>query len=218
MNAMISDDSFKTIYIITPTYTRPTQLAELTILAQALEHIPYLHWIVMEFEMTDPVTHFLTETNLQYTHLDSNGTMTGFVPGINACNGLRNIALDHMGVKHGNSSGVILFANLDRTYSAELFDKVRDIKKVGIWPTVFAKEQFVCNPLRFNQAAPSYPINLGSVGFSTDILSKGPELRFPLKVSDTDGISWLMKGFISDKAEIEIVSCDGQFVWFTPIF
>ena len=213
MNAIISENSYKTLHIITPTYTRETQLAELTLLAQALEHIPYLQWIVLEVSKTKLVIDFLSKTNLMYTHLDSGGKVkTG-----NKCNALRNIALDYLSENMGNSSGVILFANLDRTYSSELFEKVRDIEKVGIWPTVFAKEQFSCDPLKFNMKSPKYPINLGSVGFNSTALLKTSR-RFNVAVSDTMGISHLVEGLVSSKDEIKVISCDGQFVWYTPIF
>jgi hypothetical protein len=213
MNAILSENTYKTLHIITPTYTRETQLAELTILAQALAHIPYLQWIVLEITKTNLVTEFLAKTNLQYIHLDSGGK----VKSGNLCNALRNIALDYLTENSGNSSGVILFANLDRTYSSELFDKVRDIEKVGIWPTIFAKEQFTCNPLKFNLQSPKYPINLGSVGFNATALLKTAR-RFDVDVSDTDGISNLVDGLVSDANEITVISCQGQFVWYTPIF
>jgi len=36
------------IYVITPTYTRPVQKAELTRLQNTLKHVPSLHWILVE--------------------------------------------------------------------------------------------------------------------------------------------------------------------------
>ena len=36
------------IYVITPTYTRPVQKAELTRLLHTLKHVTSLHWIVVE--------------------------------------------------------------------------------------------------------------------------------------------------------------------------
>ena len=214
MNALISGEEYRSVFVITPTYTRETQLTELTILAQALAHTPFLQWIVVEITKTSLVTNFLATTNLSYTHLDNAGVME---KGVNKCNVLRNTALAHLRQTLGNSSGVILFANLDRIYSTELFDKVRNIKKVGIWPTVFALEQFKCDPLKFSQIQPKYPINLGSVGFSTAALLHS-ELTFPPRISDTDAISLIADGLIAGSEEIEIISCSDQLVWFIPIF
>ena len=41
-------EHFKPIYVITPTYTRPVQKAELTRLATVFVMVPNLHWIVVE--------------------------------------------------------------------------------------------------------------------------------------------------------------------------
>lgn len=213
MNALISGEKHKRIFVITPTYTRPTQLAELTVLAQALAHVPFLQWLVVEIAKTSLIKEFLSSTNLQFTHLDNGGVLE---KDVNKCNVLRNTALEHLRENHGNSSGAILFANLDRLYSTELFEKIRDIKLIGIWPTMFAKEQFECNPLKFNQNMPKYAINLGSVGFSTALLQTG--LTFPPRVTDTDAISLIIEGLISDKEEIETISCSQGLVWFLPIF
>ena len=42
------NSSLPIIYMITPTYTRPTQKADLTRLCYALMHVPRLHWVVVE--------------------------------------------------------------------------------------------------------------------------------------------------------------------------
>ena len=41
-----------TIYVVTPTYARPVQKAELTRLSNTLLHVPSLHWIVVEDSAT----------------------------------------------------------------------------------------------------------------------------------------------------------------------
>ena len=62
------------IYMVTPTYARWTQKADLTRLAQTLMHVPNLHWIVVEDseEKTKLVTSFLLRHKqlLKSTHLN----------------------------------------------------------------------------------------------------------------------------------------------------
>ena len=62
------------IYMITPTYARWTQKADLTRLAQTLAHVPNLHWIVVEDaeRKTELVTRFLKRwgNRLRTTHLN----------------------------------------------------------------------------------------------------------------------------------------------------
>ena len=53
------------IYVITPTYTRPTQRAELTRLSQAVGSVENLVWIVVEDNdnLTEKVSHFLSQVS-----------------------------------------------------------------------------------------------------------------------------------------------------------
>ena len=64
------------VYMITPTYTRLTQKADLTRLCFTLMHVPKIHWIVVEDsdERTSLVTELLSGKNScklpRMTHLE----------------------------------------------------------------------------------------------------------------------------------------------------
>lgn len=60
-----------TIFMITPTYYRWTQKADLVRLCQTLMHVQNLHWIVVEDEVknTELVTNFLERCKVSSTHL-----------------------------------------------------------------------------------------------------------------------------------------------------
>ncbi|XP_072318278.1 galactosylgalactosylxylosylprotein 3-beta-glucuronosyltransferase 3-like, partial [Eucyclogobius newberryi] len=60
-----------TIYVVTPTYARLVQKAELTRLSQTLLHVPVLHWILVEDapKKTRLVSELLKSSGLSYTHL-----------------------------------------------------------------------------------------------------------------------------------------------------
>ena len=47
-NQPLFDENRVIIFVITPTYTRPTQLADMTRLAQTLQLVPDIFWIVVE--------------------------------------------------------------------------------------------------------------------------------------------------------------------------
>ena len=59
------------LYIITPTYRRPEQIAELTRMAQTLMHVQNLHWLVIEDaeNKTQLVTDLLQRTGISHDHL-----------------------------------------------------------------------------------------------------------------------------------------------------
>ena len=60
------------IYVVTPTYKRPTQAPDLTRVAQTLMLVKQIHWIVIEdaTEKSDFVTGLLKRTELSVTHLN----------------------------------------------------------------------------------------------------------------------------------------------------
>lgn len=59
------------IYVVTPTYSRYVQKAELTRISQTLALVPNIHWILVEDSnnKTDLVRSLLSESNLLVTHL-----------------------------------------------------------------------------------------------------------------------------------------------------
>ena len=69
--ALSSRDSHVMIHMITPTYARWTQKADLTRLCQTLMHVRNLHWIVIEDSEneTDLVRRFLERCTVNSTHL-----------------------------------------------------------------------------------------------------------------------------------------------------
>lgn len=60
------------IFLITPTYSRPEQKAELTRLSYTLRHVPNIHWIVVEDSATKTflIKKFLANCKIPYTHLN----------------------------------------------------------------------------------------------------------------------------------------------------
>lgn len=59
------------LYIITPTYRRPEQLAEITRLGYTLKHVPNLFWLIVEDaeSRTESVTRLLRQIDVPFVHL-----------------------------------------------------------------------------------------------------------------------------------------------------
>lgn len=59
------------LYIITPTYRRPEQLAEITRLGYTLKHVPNIFWLVIEdaVKQTPLVTNQLKRIGIPFEHL-----------------------------------------------------------------------------------------------------------------------------------------------------
>jgi hypothetical protein len=62
------------LYIITPTYRRPEEIAELTRLGYTLKHVPNIFWLVIEDaeKPTPLVTKLLEKMKIPFEHLVGN--------------------------------------------------------------------------------------------------------------------------------------------------
>ncbi|KAJ7413420.1 beta-1,3-glucuronyltransferase 1 [Pitangus sulphuratus] len=128
-------DTLPTIHVVTPTYSRPVQKAELTRLANTLLHVPNLHWILVEDSQrrTPLITRLLRDTGLNYTHLNvetpRNYKLRGDMrdPRIPRGTMQRNLALRWLREtfnKNNSQPGIVYFADDDNTYSLELFEEI----------------------------------------------------------------------------------------------
>ncbi|ESO02702.1 hypothetical protein HELRODRAFT_66421, partial [Helobdella robusta] len=139
-----------TIYIITPTYSRLVQKAELTRLTYTLKLVQCIHWIVVEDSTikTQLVKRLLAKSNLKYTHLNVL-TPPEYKLGISEKRwrkprgvlqrneGLRWLRSNKKLILSGSEGGVVYFADDDNTYDVQLFDEMRSTKKVSVWPVGF---------------------------------------------------------------------------------
>lgn len=120
--------------MITPTYSRTTQKADLTRLCQTLMHVKKLHWLIVEDSdsKTPLVTRFLSRCPVQSTQLNRK-TSLRLQPVRASHKGhknrgaeQRNIALDWLRgtYKPGEICGVVYFGDDDNTYDIQLFKEV----------------------------------------------------------------------------------------------
>ena len=124
------------IYVVTPTYARWTQKADLTRLCHTLMHVPGLHWILVEDseQKTPLVGRFLERCRVWSTHLhvrteEQRRLRTG-EPVWRKARGVeqRNAAITWLREGGANGRlpprGVVYFGDDDNTYGLELFEQV----------------------------------------------------------------------------------------------
>ena len=113
------------IYVVTPTQKCLTQKADLTRLSHTLMHVPNLIWVVVEDTKvrTQLVTSFLDKTAVKSVHLN--------VSSIRNLPNLKGMAQRNEGLKwlkknreNHRYSGIVYFADVDNTYSLDLFTQV----------------------------------------------------------------------------------------------
>ncbi|XP_067253725.1 galactosylgalactosylxylosylprotein 3-beta-glucuronosyltransferase 1 [Chanodichthys erythropterus] len=232
-------DALPTLHVITPTYSRPVQKAELTRLTNTLLHVPKLHWLVVEdaAQRTVMVSRLLENTGMNYTHLNvetppnlkvlkkprnariPRGTMQ------------RNLALRWLRENINSSSGqkgVVYFADDDNTYSLELFEEMRWTRKASVWPVAFVGGLRYESPKINSQGKvfgwrtvfdPHRPFAIDMAGFAVNlqlILSK-PQAYFKLKgVKGGYQESSLLQDLVTlSDLEPKASNCTKVLVWHT---
>ena len=129
------------IYLITPTYRRPSQKADLTRLVYTFRHVPRLHWIVVEDSdnKTSIVSRLLETSGLSYTHLNvsspNNGSRSTWMKGVMQRNAGLAWIRDNT---EPDKDAVVYFADDDNTYDLRLFDQMRFTRRVSVWPVGLA--------------------------------------------------------------------------------
>ncbi|XP_014600849.1 PREDICTED: galactosylgalactosylxylosylprotein 3-beta-glucuronosyltransferase I isoform X2 [Polistes canadensis] len=226
------------IYAITPTFTRPVQKAELTRLSQTFQLVPNFHWIIVEdsSERTKLVSRLLKESSLMtYTHL-ATATPPNYKLGKDDPNwkkprGVeqRNAALRWLRKNCDSSdNGVVFFADDDNTYSVKLFQEMRKIQKVGVWPVGLVGGLMVEKPIcdnvtnkvvGFNAAwKPNRPFPIDMAGFAINLklLLENKDALFSYDVESGYQESEILRHIVTkDELEPLADSCTKVYVWHT---
>ena len=146
-------DTLTYIFVVTPTYTRPVQKAELTRLVQTFMLVSKLHWIVVEDRdsRSSLVSNLLKNSGVSYTHLVSltpavdklqDSDPNWLKPrGVNQ----RNTALEWLRSSDNNISrtGVLYFADDDNTYDIKLFNEV-SLKRLPAQLVIICDNHYLC--------------------------------------------------------------------------
>ncbi|XP_064095282.1 galactosylgalactosylxylosylprotein 3-beta-glucuronosyltransferase P-like isoform X2 [Macrobrachium nipponense] len=135
------------IYVITPTYRRPEQVAELTRLAQTLMLVPNLHWLVAEDSIapTRRVLAFLDSCSVPHTYLLA--TASRRYKGANKPRGVSNRNAGLKWLKVHAKEGVFYFADDDNTYDYRIFNEMRWTKRVSMFPVGLVTRLGVSSPI-----------------------------------------------------------------------
>ncbi|KAL4623020.1 galactosylgalactosylxylosylprotein 3-beta-glucuronosyltransferase 3-like [Arapaima gigas] len=225
-----------TIYVITPTYTRLVQKAELTRLSHTFLLVPQLHWIVVEDSphKTSLVSDFLSHSGLAFTHLHvatprerklQEGDPNWLKPrGVEQRNeGLRWLRETN---RNRAEDAVVYFADDDNTYSLQLFEEMRWTQRVSVWPVGLVGGMRYERPVveqgrvvRFHTGwRPSRPFPLDMAGFAVSLrlVLVNPEARFdgdaPMGFLES---SFLQSLVTMEELEPKADMCTKVLVWHT---
>ena len=218
--------SVSPIYVITPTFTRPTQLPDLTRLANTLRLVPRLHWLVAEDQTNTSasVAELLVAAGVSYTHLAAARPpeMEGKQIGRGVFN--RRAALEWVR-EQGEESGVIYFADDDNAYDVRIFEEIRNTVKVSVFPVGCINGYGVSSPIVQNgtitgffdafQGGREFAMDMAGFAVSVSLFKSRPEATMPIE------LYYLEEGFLKSlgvsKAELEPRAklCTKVWVWHT---
>ncbi|VDK44567.1 unnamed protein product [Anisakis simplex] len=226
------------IYFITPTYYRPTQKADLTRLAQTLANVPNLYWIVVEDAETksNTVAAILERTHLPCTHLNAltpaSMKLNDTDPNWKLPRGVlqRNAALNWLRVNFGTlKRGVVYFGDDDNTYDWRLFDEMRFIDKLGVWPVGIVGGLLVETPIlnEENQSVLSFnsiwkperpfPIDMAAFAVNLSLLLEHHDAAFSYNVPRGYQESHFLTSLELTRSDLEPKAngCRNVLVWHT---
>ncbi|XP_075693434.1 galactosylgalactosylxylosylprotein 3-beta-glucuronosyltransferase 3 isoform X2 [Rhinoderma darwinii] len=228
-------DNVPVIYVITPTYARPHQRAELTRLSQTLLLLPALHWILVEdsAERTALVANLLARSELQYTHLNVQTPpamkLKDSDPNWLKPRGVeqRNEALRWLRENRSpRDHGVVYFADDDNTYSLQIFKEMRNTQKVSVWPVGLVGGLRYEGPLvtggkvvGFHTAWKThrpFPIDMAGFAVSLSLLLSYPKAQFDPNAERGFLESSLLGPLVSmGELEPKADNCTKIWVWHT---
>ena len=235
------DPLLSTIYVITPTYERWVQKAELIRLSHTLLLTKNIHWILVEDSKykTQLVTKFIKQLE-SYGHL--NVTQLNIVtppefktrptdPNWLKPRGVlqRNAGIDWLrnNVQLIDKKGVVYFADDDNTYSLKVFDEMRSTRRVSVWPVGLVGGLIVETPIVSDgkviawntmwKKERQYPIDMSGFAVNLQLLLNKPKAYFSLKVSRGYQESFFIQQLIDsiDELEPKANNCSEILVWHT---
>lgn len=231
------------IYVITPTYYREVQKAELVRMANCLMHVKNLHWILVEDSdhYTTDVTRFVRKLRDKYkfdmiTHLlaltPAHFKLRPCEPSWKKPKGVwqRNKALSWLRANYKvlDSDGIVYFADDDNTYEIDLFEDIRTTKLVSVWPVGLSGGLMVERPVvdpktgkvkSFNsmwRPDRNFPIDMAGFSISLRLLVEREYVMFSFNVTN----GFMESDFLSHLTTIENLEpkadrCRKVYVWHT---
>uniref|UniRef100_A0AC34R3S2 Galactosylgalactosylxylosylprotein 3-beta-glucuronosyltransferase n=1 Tax=Panagrolaimus sp. JU765 TaxID=591449 RepID=A0AC34R3S2_9BILA len=227
-----------TIFFITPTKFKPEQKADLTRLGQTLIHIPNLFWIIVEDSDEPTMMPKLLLKRLNFKsayHLairtPEKFRMNSSDPNWKYPRGVvqRNAALQYIRTNHrGYKKSVIYFGDDDNVYDWRLFEEMRKINKIGIWPVGIVGGMIVETPILASNGTivgfnsiwkpdRPFPIDMAAFAVNTSLVIQNPDAKFSYDVPRGYQESHFLTSLGLTRMDLEPKAefCSKVYVWHT---
>lgn len=222
------ESNLPTIYIITPTYKRAEQLAEITRLSHTLMLVKNLHWLVIEdaYKKNPLIENILKKSKLKYEYLiapmpEKYKKKKGPKP-----RGVSNRNRGLQWIRENAKSGVLYFADDDNTYDLELFEEIRYTKRVSMFPVGLITNLGVSSPIVRNGefsgfydgwiGGRKFAVDMAGFAVSVDFLLQRPNAKMPFSPGfEEDGFLKSLEPFDFKDIELLASNCTKILAWHT---
>ncbi|KAJ0183687.1 hypothetical protein K1T71_000110 [Dendrolimus kikuchii] len=220
---MNNKTDLKMIYYVTPTYPRPEQVPELTRLGHTLMHVPRIHWIIADDQpiCSDQVLIILRRTGLPYTHISSPKPYV--YRGSNFPRGVANRRAALSWLRDNVQEGVLYFGDDDNTVDLQLFEEIRNTKKVSMFPVGLIGDYGISAPIvkdgkvvAFFDSWPGsrkFPVDMA--GFAVNMKYITSAVTMPFIAGHEEDRFLLSLGLKLEDIEPLADNCSRVFVWHT---
>ncbi|XP_053671812.1 galactosylgalactosylxylosylprotein 3-beta-glucuronosyltransferase P [Anopheles nili] len=215
------------LYIITPTYRRPEQIPELTRLGYTLKHVQNLLWIVVEDSenRTEPVARLLSEIGVPFVQLAAPMPAQYRKQKVKP-RGVSNRNRALQWIRANATEGILYFADDDNTYNLKLFEQLRHVRKVAMFPVGLISKYQVSSPIVKNGSITGfydgwlggrkYPLDMAGFAVSVKFLHSRPKAQMPFKPGyEEDGFLRSLEPLELKEVELLASNCTEILTWHT---
>jgi len=227
-SALTKDKKVPTIYFITPTYKRPEQIPDLTRLAQTLMHVPSLLWLLIEdAEVLNPkLAEIARRSGIPFVHLIAPMPKEEQKKKVKA-RGVsnRNRGLEWIRENNADPRGVIYFGDDDNTYDLRVFEEIRSVIKIGMFPVGLLTSTGMSTPIVKDGrvtgfydgwiANRKFPVDMACFAFSVELLLQKPKATMPFVPGYEEDKFLQSLDIKKEDIEPKAKNCSQILVWHT---
>uniref|UniRef100_A0A182VR66 Galactosylgalactosylxylosylprotein 3-beta-glucuronosyltransferase n=1 Tax=Anopheles minimus TaxID=112268 RepID=A0A182VR66_9DIPT len=215
------------LYIITPTYRRPEQIPELTRLGYTLKHVQNVLWIVVEDSenRTAAVARLLEEIGVPFVQLAAPMPAQYRKQKVKP-RGVSNRNRALQWIRANATEGTLYFADDDNTYNLKLFEQLRHVRKVAMFPVGLISKYQVSSPVVKNGTITGfydgwlggrkYPLDMAGFAVSVKFLHSRPKAQMPFKPGyEEDGFLRSLEPLELKEVELLASNCTEILTWHT---
>ncbi|XP_049281845.1 galactosylgalactosylxylosylprotein 3-beta-glucuronosyltransferase P [Anopheles funestus] len=215
------------LYIITPTYRRPEQIPELTRLGYTLKHVQNVLWIVVEDSenRTATVARLLEEIGVPFVQLAAPMPAQYRKHKVKP-RGVSNRNRALQWIRANATEGTLYFADDDNTYNLKLFEQLRHVRKVAMFPVGLISKYQVSSPVVKNGTITGfydgwlggrkYPLDMAGFAVSVKFLHTRPKAQMPFKPGyEEDGFLRSLEPLELKEVDLLASNCTEILTWHT---